>query len=186
MARSYLIRLKPVTPLGECLLKAKNLSYLIADGVPRLIDLLKHAFTAEERGRINTENGRVGHAEVKIGGSVGMMGLLESYVQPDTKPTLRLRRKCRLGSQPRPGSRRGSEQEPTSQFYGDRTAAVKDPAGNVWWIATHVEDVSPADVVRRMKEQGPQGRRSNSHCLKALRLTIRGSSSVFRASEIHV
>jgi len=74
MARSYLIRLKPVTPLGECLLKAKNLSYLIADGVPRLIDLLKHAFTAEERRRINTENGRVGHAEVKIGGSVVMIG----------------------------------------------------------------------------------------------------------------
>ena len=38
------------------------------------------------------------------------------------------------------------------QFYGDRTAGVKDPAGNTWWIHTHVEDVSPEEMERRQKE----------------------------------
>jgi len=33
--------------------------------------------------------------------------------------------------------------EPTDMFYGDRTAGVKDAFGNQWWIATHIEDVSP-------------------------------------------
>ena len=33
--------------------------------------------------------------------------------------------------------------EPANQFYGDRHGSVRDPAGNVWWIATHIEDVSP-------------------------------------------
>src|SRR5438034_10033168 len=48
-----------------------------------------------------------------------------------------------------------SEQEPTTQFYGDRTAAVKDPTGNVWWIASRVEDVCPEELEKRMKGRGP-------------------------------
>src|SRR5438034_9573797 len=47
--------------------------YLIVDGVPRLIDFLKHTFDAEERALINDREGHVGHAEIKIGGSIVMM-----------------------------------------------------------------------------------------------------------------
>src|SRR5207247_8618616 len=47
--------------------------YLIVDGVPRLIDFLKHTFDAEERALINDREGQVGHAEMKIGGSIVMM-----------------------------------------------------------------------------------------------------------------
>ncbi len=39
--------------------------------------------------------------------------------------------------------------EPADQFYGDRTAGVKDPSGNRWWIATHVEDVSAEELAQR-------------------------------------
>ena len=42
-----------------------------------------------------------------------------------------------------------SLREPTTEFYGDRSAGVQDPAGNLWWIATHVEDVSPEELTRR-------------------------------------
>jgi hypothetical protein len=38
---------------------------------------------------------------------------------------------------------------PTDQFYGDRNAGVKDASGNLWWIATHKEDVSHEEVRRR-------------------------------------
>ena len=38
---------------------------------------------------------------------------------------------------------------PADQFYGDRNAGVKDAAGNLWWMATHVEDVSPEEMKRR-------------------------------------
>jgi len=41
-------------------------------------------------------------------------------------------------------------------FYGDRNAAVTDPVGNQWWIATHVEDVPPEEMQRRMKAQQTQ------------------------------
>ena len=35
------------------------------------------------------------------------------------------------------------------QFYGDRSGGVKDPCGNLWWIATHIEDVPPDELKRR-------------------------------------
>jgi uncharacterized glyoxalase superfamily protein PhnB len=44
--------------------------------------------------------------------------------------------------------------EPANQFYGDRNATVKDPAGNQWGIATHVEDISPEEMDRRAKAAG--------------------------------
>lgn len=46
-----------------------------------------------------------------------------------------------------------SVMEPADQFYGDQGASVTDKFGNNWWIATHVEDVSAEETMRRMKEQ---------------------------------
>ena len=46
------------------------------------------------------------------------------------------------------------EQEPATQFYGDRTAAVRDPTGNIWWIASRVEEVSSEEMEKRMKGRG--------------------------------
>ncbi len=46
-----------------------------------------------------------------------------------------------------------SIREPEDQFYGDRSAGVIDPFGNRWWIHTHVEDVSPEEMAKRMQER---------------------------------
>ena len=58
-----------------------------------------------------------------------------------------------------------SLREPANQFYGDRSAGVKDACGNFWWIATHVEDVPREELERRaaalMQESGTQGVKSN-------------------------
>ncbi len=131
--------------------------YLIVNGVPRLIDFLKETFHAEERARINDKEDHVGHAEVKIGNSMVMMAdstpqytpiPSQLYVYVDNVDDA-YRRAMKAGGT--------SEQEPTTQFYGDRTAAVKDPTGNVWWIATRVEDLSPQEMEKRMKDKGFTG-----------------------------
>ena len=49
-----------------------------------------------------------------------------------------------------------SVQEPKTQFYGDRHAAVKDPCGNTWWPATHVEDVPPQELEKRAADAARQ------------------------------
>ncbi len=46
-----------------------------------------------------------------------------------------------------------SAREPATGFYGDRTAGVKSPCGNLWWRATHVEDVSSEEMARRAQTQ---------------------------------
>jgi PhnB protein len=46
-----------------------------------------------------------------------------------------------------------SLREPKDQFYGDRTATVKDPTGNVWTLATHKEDLSQEEQMKRMAAQ---------------------------------
>ena len=45
-----------------------------------------------------------------------------------------------------------SVMEPANMFYGDRSGCVKDPAGNSWNIATHVEDVQPAELKKRAED----------------------------------
>jgi uncharacterized glyoxalase superfamily protein PhnB len=94
-------------------------------------------------------DGVVMHAEVRIGDSMVMLSdgggewkpmpaVLYLYV-PDADATYR--RALDAGAT--------SVQEPTTQFYGDRHGGVRDPSGNVWWIATRVEDVSPEELQKR-------------------------------------
>jgi PhnB protein len=44
-----------------------------------------------------------------------------------------------------------------NQFYGDRSGTLTDPFGHTWTVATHVEDVAPEEMDRRMKEMGSKG-----------------------------
>ncbi len=126
--------------------------YLVVQRAAQLIDFLKEAFDAEETERLTRPDGTVSHAEVRIGNSIVMMGepMEPTDAQPghlyvyvaDTDATYR--RAIKAGAD--------SLLEPTDQFYGDRNAGVKDAFGNVWWIATHVEDVPPDELKRRAEE----------------------------------
>ena len=123
--------------------------YLVVTGAPKLIDFLKAAFGAVEKYRSARPDGTVMHASLRVGDSMLMMGeacgafpampaCLYLYV-PDVDGTYR--QAIAAGAV--------SIAEPTNQFYGDRHAGVKDPSGNQWWIATHVEDVAPEEIQRR-------------------------------------
>jgi len=48
-----------------------------------------------------------------------------------------------------------SKEEPKDQFYGERTARVIDPWGNEWYLMTHIEDVSPREMKKRMAAMPP-------------------------------
>lgn len=125
--------------------------YLIVHGVPKLIDFLVAAFGAKERLRIDNTDGSVSHAELELGDSVIMMGEASAEWNPlpgsihlyvDDTDAL-YARALKAGAT--------SVREPADQLYGDRSAGVKDASGNYWWLATHVEDVSPEEMERRAK-----------------------------------
>jgi PhnB protein len=124
-------------------------AYLVVDGAARLIDFLGQAFGAEEVERFAAPGNRVGHAELRIGDSLVMLGDAHGehkatqamlYVYVDDVDASFQRALAAGGS---------SVQAPTDHFYGDRSGGVKDPCGNIWYIATHIEDVSPAELKRR-------------------------------------
>ena len=126
--------------------------YLVVDGATNVLDFVKKAFGAEEKLRMDAPEGKIGHAEVQIGDSIVMMGdagaenpampaMIHLYVD-DCDATYE--RALAAGGT--------SEREPTDQFYGDRSAGVRDSAGNLWWIATHVEDVPEEEMAKRIEE----------------------------------
>jgi PhnB protein len=96
-------------------------------------------------------DGKVAHAEVILGDSILMLGetTAEAKLQsagiylyvPDVDATYR--RALQAGAT--------SVAEPADQFYGDRNARVRDAWGNFWGIATHVEDVPPEEMKRRVE-----------------------------------
>lgn len=130
--------------------------YLVVKGVGPLIDFLKQAFDASELEIMKRPDGRIMHAEVKIGNSPIMLGevgdqnspmptTLYMYVE-DTDATY----KSALAA----GAT--SIMEPIDRYWGDRNAAVQDASGNRWWLATRVEEVPP-DELRKRAEKAARG-----------------------------
>lgn len=125
--------------------------YLTVDDAALQIDFLKSAFNARVKYEMKDDKGNIRHAEVIIGDSVLMIGQTRDEWKPRPMtfylyvPDVDALYKTALAA----GAK--SLQEVTTQFYGDRSGGVEDPQGNYWWIATHVEDVSPEEMDRRMK-----------------------------------
>jgi PhnB protein len=126
--------------------------YLVVRDAPALIDFLEQAFGARERMRMTDEQGAIRHGEVEIGNARVMLAdasdefppipaMLHLYVQ-DVDAVYR--QALAAGGE--------SIMEPMDQFYGDRMAGLRDGFGNQWWLATHIEDVSPEEAQRRQRE----------------------------------
>jgi PhnB protein len=129
--------------------------YLIVTDPEALIDFLTEAFDAIEIYRLKRHDGSVMHAQVRIGDSMVMMGGataecpamaagLYLYVG-DVDATYESALKAGATSL----------MSPTNEFWGDRMGGLRDPAGNCWWIATHVEDVSDEEISRRAEAAVP-------------------------------
>jgi PhnB protein len=132
--------------------------YLMMDGAAGAIAFYKEAFGATELFRMADDKGRVGHAEIRIGDSVVMLA--------DTQPGATCSGPRSLGGSTvglmiylenvdtvfaralKAGAR--SLRPLANQFYGDRSGTLEDPYGHVWTIATHVEDVPPEEIERRV------------------------------------
>ncbi len=133
--------------------------YLIIKGAAEAIDFYKKAFGATELFRMAQPDGKVAHAEIKIGDSPIMLS--------DEHPEMGYKSPTSLGGTPlsimiyvedvdtifkQALAAGGEEQKPLQdQFYGDRSGTLKDPFGHIWHVATHIEDVSPEEMDKRAK-----------------------------------
>ncbi|WP_328445330.1 VOC family protein [Amycolatopsis sp. NBC_00438] len=123
--------------------------WIIGRDTAGLLDFLKRAFDAEEIARVVGEDGKIGHAEVRVGNAVVLAfdsrddwpatpAYLRLYV-PDSEQT---QRKALAA-----GATEVTRQ--TELFFGDRVGRVRDPFGNLWWIQTRLEDLDEPELMRR-------------------------------------
>ncbi len=133
--------------------------YLAVVDAAGAIEFYQRAFGATELMRMARPDGRIGHAEIKIGQAVIMLADEHPEMDFRSPKSLRLARSpvgihlyvddvdavyeraLQAGAT--------SLREPADQFYGDRNAQVQDPSGHVWFLSTHNEDVSPEELRKR-------------------------------------
>jgi len=131
---------------------------IVHDGAGAL-DFYKKAFGAEEVLRMPMGD-KIGHAEIKIGDSIVMlsdewpdMGFLGPRTRGGTTVSLMIYVEDVDSAFKRAVDAGGTaERHVENQFYGDRSGTLIDPFGHRWTISTHIEDVEPAEMNRRMEE----------------------------------
>ena len=134
--------------------------YLTVNNAAAAIDFYKRAFGAQEVVRMDAPQGKIGHAELKIGDSMIMLS--------DEMPASGTRSPQSLGGTAvgimlyvtdvdsvfKQATAAGAKVESpvADMFWGDRFGKLTDPFGHSWAIATHKEDVAPQEMDRRAKD----------------------------------
>lgn len=126
--------------------------WVVTDDTGAFLDFVTEAFGGTEIGRVATEDGLIGHGEIRIGDTVVlafdrradwpvMPSLLRVFVTDvDTVFARAVAAGARVVT------------DLSNSAFGQRGGRVKDPFGNIWWVVAHVEDVSEDEIWKRMGE----------------------------------
>jgi len=136
--------------------------YLIVDGAASLIEFIKNAFDGKVTFITLEENKRVMHATVQIGNSIIMISDTMEGMSAQTAMLYLYLDNVDAVYKKAITAKGTAVQPPKDEFYGDRAGAVKDQWGNVWWIATHVEDVDEAELDKRAKKASKEMEKKGS------------------------
>jgi len=132
--------------------------YLFVKGAVIAIDFYKSVFGAVEIVRMAGSNGKIMHAELKIGDSIVMLadenpqnGVMSPQTIGGFSVGLHLYVE-NVDAVIQKAADHGAKllRPIKNQFYGDRSGSLLDPFGHMWSVATHVEDVSPEEMRKRM------------------------------------
>ena len=126
--------------------------YFSVRGASRFIEFLKEAFDGKHTYIAAFPDGTIMSAEVRIGSSMVVIGEDDSDDPEDRLSRAKIymyvedvdavyQKAIRAGAKP--------IEKPEDQFWGDRSGVVEDIAGNQWWIATHKENLSSEEIIRR-------------------------------------
>ena len=132
--------------------------YLMINGAAEALKFYKRAFGAMELYKMDTPGGKIGHAEIQIGDSRIMMADECGEESPFRAPQassgspvglhLYVKDVDALFAQAVDAGAKVIKPV-QDQFYGDRTGALQDPFGHVWFVATHKEDLSLEEIKHR-------------------------------------
>ncbi|MET9224107.1 VOC family protein [Streptomyces sp. NPDC003300] len=126
--------------------------WVVTDDTGAFLDFVAAAFGGEELGRVATEDGLIGHGEIRIGDTVVLAfdrhadwpvvpSLLRVFVADADEAFARA---------VAAGGRIVTEL--ADDAFGQRGGRIKDPFGNIWWVVSRVEDVSADDMWKRLED----------------------------------
>jgi len=130
--------------------------FIIADNAIELIEFMKDAFEGEQTFLQNTEDGKIMHATVRIGNSTIMITDSMDGMPPQAGMFYLYLENVDEVFQRALKAKATTQRELRDEFYGDRAGAVKDKWGNVWWLASHIEDVDDDELEKRAREMQEQ------------------------------
>ena len=125
--------------------------YLLVDGVPQLIEWLEDAFGATENGRLTRPDGTLMHAEMQIGDSCVMLGEpMEDFDAMPSSIFLTVGDCDAIYACAIAAGGTSAMEVMTMDHAGERYGGVFDPCGNIWWVASRIEDVGWEEQQRRI------------------------------------
>ncbi|MFJ7194590.1 MULTISPECIES: VOC family protein [unclassified Streptomyces] len=125
--------------------------WVVTDDTGAFLDFVTRAFGGEELARVSTEDGSIGHGEIRVGDTVvlafdrradwpTMPSLLRVFV---TDADEAFSRAVAVGGQ--------VVTSLVDDAFGQRGGRIKDPFGNIWWVVSRVEDVSEDEMWKRLR-----------------------------------
>src|ERR687897_144704 len=126
--------------------------YLLVEGAPRLIEFLKATFDAEDLGSMPTPEGKIGHAEMRVGDTIVMLAdasTAEGVSGPMPSTVVAYVEDCDKVYQRALEAGATAPRAAPDKFFGGRSAGGLEPLRDHWWIHTHIEDVSEEETTRR-------------------------------------
>jgi PhnB protein len=128
--------------------------FLMVDNASGLIEFMQKAFDGKVTSNMKMDNGNVMHATVRIGDSEIMVADVMDRATQQPMPTMLYLYVDDVDAmyEQALSANASSIRVPTDEFYGDRSAGIKDEWNNQWWLATHKEDVSDEEMERRKEE----------------------------------
>ena len=126
--------------------------YLFAEGASRLIDFICAAFGGTVTFRKDRPDGSLMHCEIQVGDSMLMLGDATAEFGPMPASLYLYVNDCDAVFRSALDAGGVSVFPMMTLPSGERYGGIKDPCGNIWWVATHVEDVSAEEEDRRWKE----------------------------------
>jgi PhnB protein len=138
--------------------------HLVCDGAADAIEFYKKAFDAADNGRMPGPDGRIMHAQIRIGDSVVMLvdafpeaGAVGPKVLNGSPVTIHLyvEDADKVFAQAVAAGAKAT-MPPTDMFWGDRYGQIEDPFGHRWSIATHKRDMTPEQMMAEMQAMGPK------------------------------
>jgi len=154
---------KPVKPIPDGY--SAVTPYITVKGAAAALDFYKKAFGAEEVYRLNSPDGKVAHAEIRIGGAVIMLHdempewkALSPQTIGGSASSIMLYVKDADAVTKRAVDAGATLTMPVAdQFYGDRCGGITDPFGHKWSIATHIEELTHEEINQRAAKMFAEG-----------------------------